>query len=129
MKWIFTALLALLVLGLAPATDFTVSQPVTFEWESSNEVTPDLSFNLYKADSPTAPRSDWIKIITIPGSNTWQTVIFRPGKTYWTVTASNFWGESDFSNIVGTPATVLNLTNVQAHLGLPGKASGVTAVK
>lgn len=101
-------LLALLALCLCLAAQ-AEPPPITLEWDYSDPVPPDL-FTLYVSDSPNTPFGTWRIFMDIPGRDvmTGQTanqviIHLTPGRYCFYITASNFWGESEPSNVACTP--------------------------
>jgi hypothetical protein len=99
-------LLALLSLAAIPNTP----QPVTLAWDPYPAASTDMVFKLYHSVDLAIPLSAWQVMTGVAGSSTQVTVNIMPGPHFFFLTASNFWGESDASNIALTP-TVPRLTN------------------
>lgn len=68
---------------------------------------PDL-FVLYHSTDLTVPLTNWPVYTTIPGTNRLFTITIEPGVHFFTMTASNFWGQSDFFPTVSLPGVPRN---------------------
>jgi hypothetical protein len=101
------ALLAVLALLVLPV-NAALRDSVTLAWNY-----PDPSdietFVIYSSDDAAAPLP-WAKFRDVPakdadGKTVTEYTIkpIAPGKHFFYVTAKNFWGESDPSNVAGTP--------------------------
>lgn len=45
----------------------------------------------------------WLQLMSVPGTVSNVTFSVTPGEMYYSMTGSNWWGESDFSNVCKTP--------------------------
>lgn len=89
-------------LGVSPKP---VATKITLMWDyETNQVSPELVFKLYSSTNMTVPLTNWTVLAVVPGTNRSVTLPVEPGVRFYALTASNWWGESDFSNAVGTPA-------------------------
>ena len=102
MKTILFLLSALSCLGQSL---LAAPRPVTFVWTPPTNGVPDI-YVLYQTTNLFQPLTNWAPILTIPGTNTTCQLTLIPGAYCFTMTASNFWGESPFSNLAGTPAPI-----------------------
>ncbi len=103
MKKLLTALGAVAVCVLIHAA-IPSPQTITFMWDyQATNLTSDMVFKLYTASNPSQPMP-WVVIKTIPSPNLSTTLTVVPGQAFYYLTASNFWGESDPSNVAATPA-------------------------
>ena len=76
---------------------------ITLAWNyPTNELSTNLTFNLYHSLTITNPLP-WTVMTNIVGTNLVCSLNIIPGEHYFYVTASNFWGESVPSNILGLP--------------------------
>lgn len=76
---------------------------VTLLWDApTNGVSPDMSYNLYSAGALTLPLTNWAVVTNT--TNQTVTLSIQPGNHFFFVTASNLFGESDPSNLLGPPA-------------------------
>ena len=107
-----------------------VTKNVTLQWlYPTNSQSDDLMFFLRNADSLSGP---WtlltnllatnlapVKLDADTGTNQvfWQVVAVRPGAQFFTVTASNFWGESDYSAPAATPPVAQPTTGLSIQRG------------
>jgi hypothetical protein len=77
---------------------------VEFAWEyPSQELSTNLTFRLYCATNIAEPRSNWVFLREVVGTNLQMSVLIEPGHRWFFLTASNLWGESDPSNPCATP--------------------------
>jgi hypothetical protein len=117
--FVFLPLLLLSLLSSRAAITPPPSGWVTFVWEyESAYLETNLVFRLYESTNITRPVANWTMIASINGiqalgTNTIGTnlistlrlpVQVTPGAHFFSMTASNFWGSADFSNVVSTPA-------------------------
>lgn len=68
----------------------------------TNDITPDMVFKWYLSRDITTPMSNWVVVATT--TNPAIRLPVTAGVNFFAITASNFWGESDFSNVASTPA-------------------------
>lgn len=99
------------------------SQSATLEWQyssnalwSASQIGQPFSFKIYGTNQLGLPAANWEVIVAQPATNfpvvaydgTNQTFAYTspiaPGQFFYTATASNFWGESGFSNTSGVPS-------------------------
>ncbi len=76
---------------------------VILEWDyPTNALSTNLTFVLRATNNPGVPLTNWPVITNISGTNlTWKLLVI-PGQQFYVITASNIWGESDFSNVALT---------------------------
>lgn len=80
-------------------------QTVTLAWDyPAAELGPDLVFIIRHNKDVTTPLDQWAVLTNVAGTNLSVSIQLEPGLRYFTATASNFWGESDFSNVARVPA-------------------------
>lgn len=106
-KLLLLPLLALPVLFLRAAVPSP--QNITFTWVYPTNLTPDdsLVFKIYSSASANAPKP-WAVMSTAPSTQRSLVVSVAPSQKYYYIAASNFWGEADPSNVVGTPPSPLS---------------------
>jgi hypothetical protein len=75
---------------------------------------PEEQIAFYKVYSSAASTGPW-SVATQTTSTNW-IYAASPGRIYFTVTATNFWGETEMSNVIGAPA-------------LPKKVNGLSFAK
>ncbi len=97
---------AFLRFSAAPAlAGLGTNEPVTLSWDyPAAERTPDLQFRLYHSTNSDLPLYKWTALTNTAGTNCSITLSLQPGRHFFYVTAVNWWGESDPSNIASTPA-------------------------
>lgn len=62
-----------------------------------------LSFNIYVHTNVAEPLTNWMWLTNIQGVYRSAKVGIAPGSYFFAVTASNWWGESVFSNVARVP--------------------------
>ncbi len=91
---------------------------VTFAWDyQKSNMTPDLVFKLYGTSNSALPVTNWTLLTTVFGTNLQVVVDVLPGAQFFVLTASNFWGESDPSNVIATPPLPRGDVNLRIRLG------------
>jgi hypothetical protein len=114
-------LCALSVLCLTHSAPAQPARPITLAWTYTNSPPPD-SFVLFSSTNLTTPLSNWTAIAQIAcpivATNidanlmltnytlalvTNYSLTIAPGRMYFTLCASNIWGLSPFSNVIGLP--------------------------
>jgi hypothetical protein len=86
---------------------------VTLVWNDPNPADADVAgYRVYQQTNAALP------FIYVGSTNVTNFVVkgLAPGKYYWYVTCSNFWGESLQSNQAHTPAAVVGVTNLTVRL-------------
>jgi hypothetical protein len=74
---------------------------VTLAWDYRTNNLPSTVFFVYGSETLTEP-TNW-PVITVVTGQTWATFQTVPASWFFAVTASNWWGESDFSNVLEIP--------------------------
>ncbi len=113
---------ALLRFAATPAVaGLGTNEPVTLCWEyPAAEQTPDLHFRVYHSTNPDLPLYKWTPLTNTAGTNCSITVPVERGRHFFYITASNWWGESDPSNIASTPAPPRSVfVSIRAHKIMP----------
>lgn len=68
---------------------------------------PDLGtniwFQVYHSTNVSLPLTNWTALTNVVGTGTVVRVRAEPGVNFFSMTASNFWGRSDFSTVASTP--------------------------
>lgn len=76
-------------------------------------LTSDLVFKVYYSTSLAVPLTNWTVLATLSGTNLTAVVQGQGGLNYFSMTASNQFGESDFSNVASAKlpgnVTILSL--------------------
>lgn len=73
---------------------------ITLAWDyPTNELGMDLTFRVYRSGD----LRNWTLLTNVVGTNATVAVQVQPGQHFFAMTASNFWGESDFSAVASTP--------------------------
>lgn len=80
---------------------------VQLSWPANDPSQQITAYNVYTSGSKTGP---FTPVGSTPGTTL--TVAVTPGISYFYVTASNFWGETDPGTIVSTPAVPSRVNNV-----------------
>jgi hypothetical protein len=109
-------ILAAVLGALVCPTQAAEAAEVRLQWDyPTNDLSEDLWFNLYSTTNIAAPLSTWPMVTNFVGTSTVATVSVPWGeKRFFTVIASNYWGEfSAFSNVTNTPAATTNITNLK----------------
>lgn len=106
----------LLVLGLLVALT-TSSKPLLggpiLKWDyPAPLLSTGITFRVYFSDLPTAPLTNWVLLVTVPGTNTSTPVNITPINRYYVVQTSNVWG-AVFSTVVLSPAALLTNVNLE----------------
>ena len=103
MKSLFAAscLFAVACLGAPPGQMRTNG---TLHWSyPTNELGTNLWFKIYSTTNVGAPASTWPLYLTVVGTNTQAVFPINAEQRFFVVTASNWHGESVFSNVASTP--------------------------
>lgn len=114
-KLTLLTVLAVFALWLANAAPGSMKNAVVLMWDyPTNAVTvigtntwnsdPDV-FVIYSSTNATAPLITWPKLTTVDGSARSLTLPVTSFERYFTITASNYIGESSFSNVERVPAS------------------------
>lgn len=106
--WILAAGLAVVVPGPTP-----VRNSVSLTWDYDTNNVPDV-FKLYTSTNLALPTTNWTLVGSVSGAiqNISITNINQQQQWFF-VTASNWWGESDPSNIAGIPQPPSVVGNLQ----------------
>lgn len=76
----------------------------TLHWSyPTNELSTNLLFKIYSTTNISAPISTWPLYLTVVGTNTQAVFPINAEQRFFSVTASNWHGESPFSNVASTP--------------------------
>jgi len=117
-KWVLWLIIILLLTCLvAIAGPGTVKTNVTLTADyDTNAASADLSFNLYSTTNITLPIAQWPVVTNVlypacmtNGTNVQIVLPISSGPHFYALTASNWWGESPFSNV--TNAVVVTSGN------------------
>ena len=108
-----TILLLCAIAGLALGAVPTL---ITLAWDYTvSDITPDMIFKIYHSTDVAATNWPLMTNVSPPALSVQLTIL--PGAHFFYATASNFWGESDPSNIAKTPGTARNPTNLTIRRG------------
>lgn len=88
--------------------------PVTLAWDYPPAELTNITFKVYHSTSIALPLTNWVVLTNAISTNQVQ-VSIAPGVHFFSVTASNFWGESTFSNIASTPALPRSDANLKVQ--------------
>jgi hypothetical protein len=88
----------------APLTN-SVTGHLRLAWSyDTNQLSTNLSFNIYGSTNLAQPVSSWPILTNVIGTNTSCDLWLTPAQYFFVGTASNFWGETSVtSNLVVTP--------------------------
>lgn len=75
---------------------------VTLAWDYQTNRIPGTVFFVYGSENVYMPIEEW-PVITVVTGQTWATFQTVPSSWFFAVTASNWWGETDFSNVLEIP--------------------------
>lgn len=110
-----SALAGLCLLAVAASPP---SGRVRLAWDyEPTELSTNLTFVLRHSTSIATPLTNWLVLTNVVGTNLTIEVQITPGQHYFVLTASNFWGESDFSNVAGTPPLPRSAVNLRVARG------------
>ncbi len=91
--------LAVLALPTPPPTGRLV-----LSWDyDEGDLETNLLFTIYWSTNAGIPMTNWTVLNTVVGTNAAKVQV-KPGANFFSVTASNLWGESPFSEVASTPA-------------------------
>lgn len=92
---------AALCLGAPPGV---LRTNVPLEWDyPTNELSTNLLFKIYSSTNLSSPVTNWSLYSTVVGTNTRAIVPLDAQQRFFVLTASNYWGESSFSNVTNVP--------------------------
>ena len=129
-RFIFLCFLCCLLLNAfssftqVPPPALPAPQTVTLGWNYPvSELSLDLNFLVSQTTDLSTPFTNWTPLTNLASTNCAAAtnggrVAFTnqfamlPGRMFFAVQASNFWGLSPTSNVIGTPAVAVNPTNV-----------------
>ena len=110
-------------------------KPVVLLWNyPTNGITDDMVFSLHSHTNSGAMLEEWPVATSVPVTNWYSnsvciapvsgtnyvfstTNMTLPGAQFFYVTASNWWGESDPSNVLGLPAAAVQPQGLKAQRG------------
>jgi len=94
----------LLLLALPLNAGIGTNETVTLTWDyPAADLSPDLTFRIRHSTEADLPFAKWSVLTNVAGTNLSVTLNLEPGQHYFYLTATNWWGESDPSNIASTP--------------------------
>lgn len=111
-----TLALLLLVGAVAFPQTPAIDGRVTLEWDYPAADLPGMTFNVYHSTNAALPLASWPRLASVQGTNRLPLTV-TPGPNLFVMTASNFWGESDFSNVATTPGTPRSDVNLKVRKG------------
>lgn len=104
----------------APAAAAMPSGNVVLSWNyPTNELATNLVFKIYGTNLLNSSFSNWPVLTNATGTNLSIPIRIVPGPFFFVMTASNFWGESDFSAVASTPALPRSDVNLRITRGTP----------
>ena len=109
MKKLLCLCSSLVVLAVAGADRGVWREYVVLAWDYPDNATnvfgsqmwfdPLMAFNLYVHTNVSTPLTNWMLLTNVPGIMRTAKIQIAPGSYFFALTASNWWGESDFSNV------------------------------
>lgn len=109
MRKIVLALLLVVALGLTALERGAWKNYVVIRWDYTDKLYPELSFHtnlwfrVYAHTNIAEPMANWPVIAVINGTNRQAKIEIAPGHWWFAMTASNWWGESVFSDALRLP--------------------------
>lgn len=79
-----------------------LNSKVKLIWDYPADQITNVTFNLHYSTNISVPLTNWPTLTNVSTTNV--DLDTQPGAYFFYVTASNFWGESDPSNVASTPA-------------------------
>jgi hypothetical protein len=95
--------ITLCVLGIALVAQSAINGRVRLTWSYPTTTDTSLVFKIYTSTSMSIPLTNWTVVATVPYNARSYDLTVTPGEQFFVMTASNFWGQGDFSNVAGTP--------------------------
>ena len=102
--------------GLCLATPGVYRKTLTLVWDNPPDLDTNCVINIYASTDASMPLAQWTWRTNVPYPQNSVTLPIFPGRQFFAVTTSNYWGESDFSNVAtapGLPQTPPNLRIAQ----------------
>lgn len=83
---------------------FRTNATLVWDYQTNVDTSIGWSFRLYSSTNLTTPMTNWTLIQTIPGNLRTTTIPINvlDGQRFFALTASNWWGETDFSEVCVT---------------------------
>ncbi len=108
------AVLAAVALATTPGA---MRSSVTLAWDPypTNEISPELVIRIYSTTNLATPYTNWPFLVATSATNSSVTFALDAQQRWFIATASNYWGEGDFSNVASTPP--LPRSDIRLHLG------------
>lgn len=78
--------------------------PLTLRWDFPTNKLEGITFKIYYTTNLATPKTNWTVLGTT--TNLFFSTPIAPGAYFFSVTASNLWGEGDFSNVASTPPVI-----------------------
>lgn len=94
-------LISFVCLGAPPGV-LRTNVPLTWTYPT-NLLSTNLIFKVYSSTNVSVPVTNWPLTATVIGTNTNVVLPINAQQRFFVLTASNWWGESDFSNVAQTP--------------------------
>lgn len=79
----------------------------------ANQLSTNLTFKVYSHTNLAVAATSWPLVATFKGTNTTVTLPIDATQRYYVMTASNWWGESSFSNVAATEPPPLDVINLR----------------
>lgn len=104
MKRMFILLLGIFSVGLGlVATPGVYRKTVTLGWDFPPGLDTNCVVNIYGSTDASLPLTQWAWRTNVPYPQTNVSLPIFPSRQFFVATCSNYWGESDFSNVATTP--------------------------
>lgn len=79
----------------------------------ATELSTNLTFKVYSTTNITQPVTNWPVLLTVVGTNASITIPMTAQQRFFVITASNYWGEGNFSAVAQTPPPPRDLVQVR----------------
>lgn len=111
---IIILLIILAVLSADGAPPGSLRTNITLQIDyPTNQLSTNLVFKIYSTTNLALAVSSWPLEKTFVGTNTTFTLPIIASQRFYVMTSSNWWGESDFSNVAQTPPLPLDVVNLR----------------
>ena len=113
-----TLILALFFLLLSASSRADPPARIFLMWDlPTDALTTNASVQVYCSTNASAPLKSWPMITNTPATTNAIQLSVSPGQAFYSVTYSNLWGVSDFSQVASTPI-LLRADQISLGVGL-----------